>query len=105
LRAVLLLVVGLCLWNAAQARAAATTEQLMAPSAAPGCGVPVAFPVGGPHRGFPGDVFTASDTGNPVTEGAVMSALAGERISAVAPADWAWSPHARAGSWRRCEVA
>jgi hypothetical protein len=48
-RAVLLLVLGLCLWNAAQARAA-TTEHLMVPSAALGCGVPVPFPVGGPHR-------------------------------------------------------
>ena len=53
LRAILLLVFGLCVWNAAQARAA-TAESATAPLAAHGSTILVAFPISKCHTDFNG---------------------------------------------------
>jgi S-formylglutathione hydrolase FrmB len=90
LRAVLVAVLGMCLWNAT-AKAAAV-EYLMVPSAAMGRDIPVAFQAGGPHAVFLLDAFNAApDVSNWVTAGNAMNAMAGKGISVVAPAGGAWS--------------
>jgi S-formylglutathione hydrolase FrmB len=91
LRAVLAGVLGLCLWTAAQAKAAAV-EYLMVPSAAMGRDIPVAFLGAGPHAVFLLDAFNAGDAvSNWVTAGNAMNTLAGKGISVVAPASGAYS--------------
>src|SRR5258708_33890332 len=86
LRAVLAGVLGLCLWTAAQAKAAAV-EYLMVPSAAMGRDIPVAFLGAGPHAVFLLDAFNAGDAvSNWVTAGNAMNTVAGKGISVVAAA-------------------
>ncbi len=58
LRMALAVVLGLCLWTAAEARAAGV-EMLMVPSAAMGRDIPVAFSGGGPHMVVLLDAFDA----------------------------------------------
>jgi S-formylglutathione hydrolase FrmB len=90
LRAVLVAVLAMCLWNATAK--AADVEYLMVPSAAMGRDIPVAFHAGGPHAVFLLDAFDAApDISNWVTAGNAMNALAGRGISVVAPAGGAWS--------------
>ncbi len=92
LRLVLLIVSGLTLWTAAQARAQAPVEYLMVPSAAMGRDIPVAFQGGGPHAVVLLDAFNAApDVSNWVTAGSAMNTLAGKGISVAAPASGAWS--------------
>src|SRR5271166_4824615 len=92
LRAVLTAVLGVCLWTAANAKAAAAVEYLMVPSAAMGRDIPVAFMGGGPHAVYLLDAFNAGpDVSNWVTAGNAMTALAGKGISVVAPAGGAYS--------------
>ena len=91
LRAVLVSILGLCLWTAAQAKAVAV-EHLMVPSAAMGRDVPVAFMAGGPHAVYLLDAFDAApDVSNWVTAGNAMNTLAGKGISVAAPAGGAYS--------------
>jgi S-formylglutathione hydrolase FrmB len=91
LRMILVGVLGLCLWTAAQAKAAAV-EYLMVPSAAMGRDIPVAFLGAGPHAVFLLDAFNAGDTvSNWVTAGNAMNTLAGKGISVIAPASGAYS--------------
>lgn len=59
LRALLVAVLVLCLWNTVQARAD-NIEQLMVPSAAMGRDVPVTFAGGGPHAVLLLDSFNAA---------------------------------------------
>jgi len=92
LRAVLTAVLGVCLWTAANAKAAAAVEYLMVPSAAMGRDIPVAFMGGGPHAVYLLDAFDAGDAvSNWVTAGNAMNTLAGKGISVVAPAGGAYS--------------
>jgi S-formylglutathione hydrolase FrmB len=91
LRAALVATLGVCLWTAAQAKAAAV-EYLMVPSAAMGRDIPVAFMGGGPHALYLLDAFDAGDTvSNWVTAGNAMNTLAGKGVSVVAPAGGAYS--------------
>jgi S-formylglutathione hydrolase FrmB len=61
LRTALAAIVGLCLWTAANAKAAAV-ETLMVPSAAMGRDIPVAFQGGGPHMVLPKPTADADST-------------------------------------------
>jgi S-formylglutathione hydrolase FrmB len=91
LRASLAAMLLLCLWNAAQARAAAV-EYLMVPSAAMGRDIPVAFLAGGTHAVYLLDAFDAApEVSNWVTTGNAMNALANRGISVAAPAGGAYS--------------
>src|SRR5437879_8565957 len=91
LRAVLVLVLGMCLFTAARAKAAPTVEYLMVPSAAMGRDIPVAFQSGGAHAAFLLDAFNAGDTvSNWVTAGNASNNLAGKGVSMVAPAGGAY---------------
>ena len=91
LRAALAVVLGLCLWTAAQAKAAAV-DYLTVPSAAMGRDIPVAFMPGGPHAVYLLDAFNAGDAvSNWVTAGNAMTTLAGTGVSVVAPAGGAYS--------------
>jgi S-formylglutathione hydrolase FrmB len=91
LRTALAVVLGLCLWTAAQAKAAAI-DYLMVPSAAMGRDIPVAFMPGGPHAVYLLDAFNAGDSvSNWVTAGNAMTTLAGTGVSVVAPAGGAYS--------------
>ncbi|MEZ0381515.1 alpha/beta hydrolase-fold protein [Mycobacterium sp. pW045] len=91
LRGILVVILGLCLWNAAPARAD-SVEYLMVPSAAMGRDIPVAFAPGGPHAAVLLDAFNAApETSNWVTLGDAMNAFAGKGIAVVAPAGGAWS--------------
>jgi S-formylglutathione hydrolase FrmB len=91
LRIALVVVLGVCLWTAGVAKAAAV-EYLMVPSAAMGRDIPVAFQGGGPHAVFLLDAFDAApDVSNWVTAGNAMNTLAGKGVSVVAPASGAWS--------------
>jgi S-formylglutathione hydrolase FrmB len=91
LRTVLLVVLGLCIWNAGTAKAA-NTEYLMVPSAAMGRDIPVAFQGGGPHAVYLLDAFDAApDVSNWVSAGNAMNTLAGKGVSIAAPAGGAWS--------------
>ncbi|MCW2732945.1 MAG: hypothetical protein JWR13_3761 [Mycobacterium sp.] len=90
LRALLVAVLGMCLWNATAK--AADVEYLMVPSAAMGRDIPVAFHAGGSHAVFLLDAFDAApDVSNWVTAGNAMNTLAGKGISVAAPAGGAWS--------------
>jgi S-formylglutathione hydrolase FrmB len=92
LRVALVGVFSLCLWSAAEAKAAPAVEQLMVPSPAMGRDIPVAFLGGGPHAAFLLDAFNAGDTvSNWVTAGNAMNTLGGKGISVVAPAGGAYS--------------
>ena len=91
LRIALVVVLGLCIWNAGTAKAA-DIEYLMVPSAAMGRDIPVAFQAGGPHAVYLLDAFDAApDVSNWVTAGNAMNTLAGKGISVAAPAGGAWS--------------
>jgi S-formylglutathione hydrolase FrmB len=91
LRTALAVVLGLCLWTAAQAKAAAV-DYLTVPSAAMGRDIPVAFMPGGPHAVYLLDAFNAGDSvSNWVTAGNAMATLAGTGVSVVAPAGGAYS--------------
>jgi S-formylglutathione hydrolase FrmB len=91
LRTALAVLLGLCLWTAAQAKAAAV-DYLMVPSAAMGRDIPVAFMSGGPHAVYLLDVFNAGDSvSNWVTAGNATTTLAGTGVSVVAPAGGAYS--------------
>jgi S-formylglutathione hydrolase FrmB len=91
IRAALVLVLGVSLWTATQAKAAGV-EYLMVPSAAMGRDIPVAFQSGGPHAVFLLDAFDAApDVSNWVTAGNAMNTLAGKGVSVAAPASGAWS--------------
>jgi S-formylglutathione hydrolase FrmB len=91
LRMILVGVLGLSVWTAAHAKAAAV-EYLMVPSAAMGRDIPVAFLGAGPHAVFLLDAFNAGDTvSNWVTAGNAMNTLAGKGISVIAPASGAYS--------------
>jgi S-formylglutathione hydrolase FrmB len=91
LRASLAAVLLLCVWTAAQARAAAV-EYLMVPSAAMGRDIPVAFMAGGMHAVYLLDAFDAApDVSNWVTSGNAMNTLADRGISVAAPAGGAYS--------------
>ncbi len=91
LRVALVMVLGVCLWTAGRAKAAAV-EYLMVPSAAMGRDIPVAFADGGPHAVILLDAFNAApDVSNWMTAGNAMNSLAGKGISVVAPASGAWS--------------
>jgi S-formylglutathione hydrolase FrmB len=91
LRASLAAVLLLCLWTAAQAKAA-VPEYVMVPSGAMGRDIPVAFMAGGPHAVYLLDAFNAGDTAsNWVTAGNAMNTLAGKNVSVVAPAGGAYS--------------
>jgi S-formylglutathione hydrolase FrmB len=92
LRAVLVALLGVCLWTSAQARAASAVEYLMVPSAAMGRDIPVAFLAGGPHAVYLLDAFDAApDVSNWVTQGHAMDTLGGKGISIAAPAGGAYS--------------
>jgi len=91
LRTALVVLLGVCVWNAATAKAAAV-EYLMVPSAAMGRDIPVAFQAGGPHAVYLLDAFDAApDVSNWVSAGNAMNTLAGKGISVAAPAGGAWS--------------
>lgn len=91
LRAILIAVLGMCLWQSGIAKATAV-EYLSVPSAAMGRDIPVAFQAGGPHAVFLLDAFDAApDVSNWVTAGNAMYTLAGKGISVAAPAGGAWS--------------
>jgi len=91
LRATLVAVLGLCLWTAAQAKAA-EVEYLMVPSPAMGRDIPVAFQSGGTHAVYLLDAFDAApDVSNWVTAGSAMNTLANKGVSVVAPAGGAYS--------------
>jgi S-formylglutathione hydrolase FrmB len=91
LRMALAVLLGLCLWTAAQAKAAAV-DYLMVPSAAMGRDIPVAFMPGGAHAVYLLDAFNAGDSvSNWVTAGNAMTTLAGTGVSVVAPAGGAYS--------------
>jgi S-formylglutathione hydrolase FrmB len=91
MRAVLVAVLGICLWTSAVAKAAAV-DYLMVPSAAMGRDIPVAFQAGGPHMVVLLDAFDAApDVSNWVTAGNAMNTLAGKGVSVAAPASGAWS--------------
>ena len=91
LRTALAVLLGPCLWTAAQAKAAAV-DYLMVPSAAMGRDIPVAFMSHGPHAVYLLDVFNAGDSvSNWVTAGNAMTTLAGTGVSVVAPAGGAYS--------------
>lgn len=91
LRAVLVAVLALSLWNSAQARAD-TGELIMVPSAAMGRDIPVSFLAGGPHAVVLLDAFNANpNVSNWITAGNAFGALGGRGVSVVAPAGGAWS--------------
>jgi S-formylglutathione hydrolase FrmB len=91
LRMALAVLLGLCLWTAAQAKAA-VVDYLMVPSAAMGRDIPVAFMPGGAHAVYLLDAFNAGDSvSNWVTAGNAMTTLAGTGVSVVAPAGGAYS--------------
>ena len=91
LRTALAVLLGPCLWTAAQAKAAAV-DYLMVPSAAMGRDIPVAFMSHGPHAVYLLDVFNAGDSvSNWVTAGNAMTTLAGTGVSVVAPAGGGYS--------------
>lgn len=91
LRAVLIVLMALCLWNAVEAKAA-TVEYLMVPSAAMGRDIPVAFAAGGSHAVLLLDAFNAApDVSNWITAGDAVGTLGGRGVSVVAPAGGAWS--------------
>ena len=91
LRGALAAVLALCLWTAAQARAA-DVEYLMVPSGAMGRDIPVSFMGGGPHAVYLLDAFDAADAvSNWVTAGNAMSTLSGKGVSVVAPVGGAYS--------------
>jgi len=91
LRVILVAVLGLCLWTAAQARAEAV-QYLVVPSAAMGRDIPVAFRGGGRHAIFLLDAFNAApDVSNWVTRGNAMDVFADKGVSVAAPAGGAWS--------------
>ena len=90
-RAALVVVLGICLWTSAVAKAAAV-EYLIVPSAAMGRNIPVAFQAGGPHAVYLLDAFDAApDVSNWVTAGNAMNTFAGKGVSVAAPASGAWS--------------
>jgi S-formylglutathione hydrolase FrmB len=90
LRTALAVLLGVCVWCAATAKAAAV-EYLMVPSAAMGRDIPVAFQGGGPHAVYLLDAFDAApDVSNWLTAGNAMNTLAGKGISVAAPAGGAW---------------
>ena len=92
LRIVLATILGLCVWNAAAAKAAPGVEYLQVPSAAMGRDIPVAFLAGGPHAVYLLDAFDAApEVSNWVTLGNAMTTLAGRGISVAAPAGGAYS--------------
>lgn len=91
LRALLVAVLVLCLWNTVQARAD-NIEQLMVPSAAMGRDVPVTFAGGGPHAVLLLDSFNAApDVSHWITAAGAVETLANKGVSVVAPAGGAWS--------------
>jgi S-formylglutathione hydrolase FrmB len=91
LRTVLVVVLGTCLWTAAEAKAA-SVEYLQVPSPSMGRDIPVAFQGGGPHSVVLLDAFDANpDVSNWVTAGNAMNTLGGKGISVVAPAGGAYS--------------
>ena len=91
LRVALVITLGVCLWTAGQAKAAAV-EYLMVPSAAMGRDIPVAFSGGGPHAVLLLDAFNAGEAvSNWVSAGDAMDTLAGKGISVVAPAGGGYS--------------
>lgn len=91
LRVALVITLGVCLWTAGQAKAAAV-EYLMVPSAAMGRDIPVAFSGGGPHAVLLLDAFNAGEAvSNWVSAGDAMNTLAGKGISVVAPAGGGYS--------------
>jgi S-formylglutathione hydrolase FrmB len=91
LRSALVTTIVVSLWTAAHAKAAAV-EYLMVPSVAMGRDVPIAFIGGGPHAVYLLDAFNAGDAvSNWVTAGNAMNTIAGKGVSAVAPADGAYS--------------
>jgi S-formylglutathione hydrolase FrmB len=92
LRACLAMVLGICWWTGAVAKAAPSVEYLMVPSVAMGRDIPVAFQGGGPHAVYLLDAFDAApDVSNWVTAGHAMQTLAGKGISVAAPANGAYS--------------
>jgi S-formylglutathione hydrolase FrmB len=91
LRAALVALLGLSLWTAIEAKAAAV-DYLMVPSPATGRDIPVAFSAGGPHAVYLLDAFDAGDTvSNWVTAGNAMNTFADKGVSVVAPASGAYS--------------
>jgi S-formylglutathione hydrolase FrmB len=85
LRLALLVLFGLSLWTAGQAKADGI-EYLMVPSVAMGRDIPVAFKGGGPHAVVLLDAFNAApEVSNWVGAGA-FNTFAGKGISVVAPA-------------------
>ncbi|WP_235733239.1 alpha/beta hydrolase-fold protein [Mycolicibacterium neoaurum] len=91
LRAALVAVMALCLWNATQAKAD-SVEQLLVPSAAMGRTIPVTFAAGGAHAVVLLDAFNAGpDVSNWITAGNAMEVLVAKGVSVVAPAGGAWS--------------
>jgi S-formylglutathione hydrolase FrmB len=91
LRLALAILLGVSLWNAAEAKAVGV-EMLMVPSAAMGRDIPVAFSGGGPHMVVLLDAFNAGpDVSNWVSAGNAMNTLAGKGISVAAPAGGAYS--------------
>jgi S-formylglutathione hydrolase FrmB len=79
LRTALAAILGLCLWTAAEAKAAGV-ETLMVPSAAMGRDIPVAFQAGGPHMVVlldAGDPPGAADRGDVVILGVARPARSG----------------------------
>lgn len=92
LRMALAMVLGICWWTGALAKADPNVEYLMVPSAAMGRDIPVAFQPGGPHAVYLLDAFDAPpDISNWVTAGNAMQTLAGKGISVAAPAGGAYS--------------
>lgn len=92
LRVALAMVLGMCWWTGAAAKAGPQVEYLMVPSAAMGRDIPVAFQAGGPHAVYLLDAFDAApDVSNWVTAGRAMQTLAGKGISVAAPAGGAYS--------------
>ena len=92
LRVALAMVLGMCWWTGAAAKASPQVEYLMVPSAAMGRDIPVAFQAGGPHAVYLLDAFDAApDVSNWVTAGRAMQTLAGKGISVAAPAGGAYS--------------
>ena len=91
LRTTLAALCALCLWTAAQSKAA-SAEYLMVPSAAMGRDIPVAFSGGGPHAVYLLDAFDAGDTvSNWVAAGDAMNTLVGRGVSVVVPAGGSYS--------------
>jgi S-formylglutathione hydrolase FrmB len=92
LRAVLAVILAMCVWSGTAARADRGAEYLMVPSAAMGRDIPVTFLAGGPHAVYLLDAFDAGDTvSNWVAAGNAINTFAGRGISVIAPAGGAYS--------------